>query len=160
MVALSVAILLLAVFGLMYVRVPVLIWTVVVGVVLVGLSITGYLNVGFLIICWILYIAVVLFTNLNQYRQRYFSKPLIEFLQKRMPSISESERDAIEAGNVWWEKELFCGRPEWKKLLRNPKPTLTPEEQSFLDNEVETLCRMINEWQVIHVDHNLSPEVW
>jgi len=160
MVALSVAILLLAVFGLIYVRVPVLIWTVVVGVVLVGLSLTGYLNVGFLIVCWILYIAVVLFTNLHQYRQRYFSKPLIEFLQKRMPSISESERDAIEAGNVWWEKELFCGRPQWKKLLRNPKPTLTPEEQSFIDNEVETLCRLINEWQVIHVDQNLSPEVW
>ncbi len=160
MVALNVAILLFTVFGLMYIRVPVLIWTVLIGVVLVGVSIAGKLNIVFLIFCWIFYLAAVLFANLHQYRQRYFSKPLIEFLQKRMPVISESERDAIEAGNVWWEKELFCGRPQWKKLLRNPKPTLTPDEQSFLDNEVETLCGMINDWQVIHVDQNLSPEVW
>ncbi len=160
MVALNVAILMLTVFGLMYARAPALIWTVTIGVVLVGVSIAGKLNIVFLFFCWILYIAAVLFVYLHQYRQRYFSKPLIEFLQKRMPSISESERDAIEAGNVWWEKELFCGRPQWKKLLHNPKPTLTPEEQSFLNNEVETLCSMINEWKVFHEDKDLSPEVW
>lgn len=160
MVALSIAILLAAVFGLVYVRAPVLIWTVVVGVVLIVLSILGHLDYAFLGCCWILYLLVVLFTNLHQLRVRYFSKPLIEFLQKRMPVISASERDAIEAGNVWWEKELFCGRPQWKQLLNYPKPVLTAEEQAFLDNEVETLCSMINDWQVIHVDQNLSPEVW
>lgn len=160
MVALSVAILLLTVFGLIYVRVPVLIWTLIIGIVLVGLSIIGKLGIVFLAFCWVLYLFAALFANLNQYRERYFSKPLIEFLQKRMPSISESERDAIEAGHVWWEKELFCGRPRWKTLLNNPKPTLTPAEQAFLDNEVETLCSMINDWQVMHVDHDLSPEVW
>lgn len=160
MAALSVAILLGVVLGLLYIRVPILIWTIVIGVVLVGISLTGKLNIFFLLLCWLLYVLAVLFTHLTKYRRRYFSKPLIDYLQKRMPSISESERDAIEAGDVWWEKELFCGRPHWKKLLKNPKPQLTAEEQTFLDNEVETLCSMINDWQVINDDKDLPPEVW
>lgn len=160
MVALNIAILLIVVFGLAYIRVPVLIWTIIIGVVLLGLTIVGSLNHWFLALCWLLYISAALFANLKKTRQQYFTNPIVQVLQKRMPSINQSERDAIEAGNVWWEKELFCGRPQWKKLLAYPQPTLSQVEQSFLDNQVETLCDMINDWQVMTVDQNLPDEVW
>lgn len=160
MVALSIAILLIVVFGLAYIRVSILLWTIVIGAVLLGLTSIGILNYLFLGICWLLYLAVALFANLTNLRQRYFTKPVVRILQKRMPPINDSERDAIEAGNVWWEKDLFCGRPDWKKLLAIPQPKLSQEEQSFLDNQVETLCNMINDWQVLNVDRNLPEEVW
>ena len=100
------------------------------------------------------------FANLHQLRQRYIVRPALNWLQEQMPSISETEREAIEAGNTWWEKELFCGRPAWKKLFQIPRPTLTQEEQHFIDHQVETLCSMLNDWDIIFKRHDLPEEVW
>jgi len=156
---LQIAILLAIVFSMAYMRVPKLIWTVIVGIVLIALSIIGTLGFIFLTIAWLLYFAIAGFANLKTLRKRYFTVPLVHALQKRMPPISASERDAIEAGDVFWEKELFCGRPRWKKLLQMPVPSLSPEEQAFLDNQVEILCDKINDWDVIQA-RDLSKEVW
>ncbi len=160
MAFLDVVILLLTVFSLIYMRAPVLIWTLVVGAVLIFMSVFGFLGLIVGGIAWLLYLVAVLFANLKQLRQRYFTKPLVKVMQKRMPAISETEREAIEAGDVWIEKNLFCGRPQWKKFLAIPKPTLSPDEQAFLDHQVEKLCGMLNEWEIVHEKHNMSPEVW
>jgi acyl-CoA dehydrogenase len=85
---------------------------------------------------------------------------MLQRIRKQLPSISDTEREAIAAGNTWWEKELFCGRPDWQKLLSTPEPKLTDEEQDFINNQVETLCRMLNDWQIVHEDADLPPEVW
>ncbi|WP_417934138.1 hypothetical protein, partial [Enterobacter cloacae complex sp.6730515] len=61
-----------------------------------------------------------------------------------MPSISTTEQEALEAGTSWWEKELFMGAPDWSQFEKYPYPTLSPEEQSFIDNEVEVLCSMLD----------------
>lgn len=81
-------------------------------------------------------------------------------LQKKLPPISNTEREAIEAGNTWWEKELFCGRPDWKKLLAYPKPVLTVDEQAFLDHQVNQLCEMLDDWKIVNDEHNLPENVW
>ena len=52
------------------------------------------------------------------------------------------------------------GAPDWKKFDAYPYPTLSEEEQSFLDNEVEQLCSMLNEWEIHHHLKDLPPEVW
>lgn len=152
--------LLFLVFATLYMRAPVIVWTIAIGIALILVTFSAKLSTGFLLISWFIYILAILFISLKTYRLRYFTQPLIRFLQKRMPPISNAEREAIEAGDVWWEKDLFCGRPPWKKLLAIPQPTLTDEEQSFLNNEVNTLCHMINDWQIVNDDHNLSQEVW
>jgi acyl-CoA dehydrogenase len=77
-----------------------------------------------------------------------------------LPRISQTERDALEAGNVWWEGELFSGRPEWQKLLRLAPPTLTDEERAFLDGPTDELCRMLDDWEITHVLADLSEETW
>ena len=74
--------------------------------------------------------------------------------------MSETERDALEAGSVWWEGELFSGAPDWKKLLSQPVPKLTEEEQAFLDGPCEEVCKLTHEWEVSHERADLTPEVW
>jgi acyl-CoA dehydrogenase len=74
--------------------------------------------------------------------------------------MSQTEREAIEAGTVWWDADLFSGRPDWRKLLEAPQPRLTPEEQRFLDNECEELCGMVTDWETTHVYRDLPQHVW
>ena len=77
-----------------------------------------------------------------------------------LPQISATEQEAIDAGTVWWDGELFSGRPDWNKLLAFPKAELSREEQSFVDNEVEQLCAMIDDWDITHNRADLPSEVW
>lgn len=160
MAALDVVILLIAAFGVAYFRVPVIGWTLIIGAVLLLITILGKLDFVFLTLCWALFIVAALFANLQQLRIKYFTKPLVTGLRKKMPPISDTEREAIEAGNVWWEKDLFCGTPDWKKFLAIPRPQLTDEEQNFIDNQVESLCRMLDDWNILQKDKNLPKAVW
>ncbi len=79
-------------------------------------------------------------------RQRLLTAPLFRAFAKALPLMSQTEREALEAGTVWWEAELFRGNPDWSKLLATPWPKLTAEEQAFLDNETEELCRLVDDW--------------
>lgn len=93
-------------------------------------------------------------------RRPLLSKPILNTFKKILPAMSQTERDALEAGTVWWEGELFSGRPDWNKLHAYPKPQLTAEEQRFLDNQVATVCSMIDDWEISHQDGDLPQEVW
>ncbi|MBK8742371.1 MAG: acyl-CoA dehydrogenase [Betaproteobacteria bacterium] len=93
-------------------------------------------------------------------RRWLYSGPVLTFYRKILPPMSETERDALEAGTVWWDGDLFSGRPDWNKLLATRPPHLTAEEQAFLDNDTGQLCAMIDEWKVITEWHDLPPSVW
>ena len=88
------------------------------------------------------------------------SRPLLKVFRNILPQVSQTEQEALDAGTVWWDGELFSGNPHWNKLLALPKPVLSAEEQTFLDNEVEQLCAMIDDWDVTHVRNDLSPQAW
>ncbi len=77
-----------------------------------------------------------------------------------MPVISSTERDALEAGGVWWDGELFSGMPDWQKLLDFPAARISAEEQAFLDGSVEQLCGMLDDHRICNVDKDLTPETW
>src|SRR6056297_21151 len=76
-----------------------------------------------------------------------------------LPQISETEKTAIEAGTVCVYGELFSGKPDFKRLLREAYPGLTPEEQAFLDGPVEEVCRITDDWEV-QQRKDLPDEVW
>src|SRR5690606_29301339 len=97
---------------------------------------------------------------LPQIRLPFISTPLLGFYTRILPPLSETERSAIEAGTVGFEGELFSGRPDWQVLLDQPAPTLTADEQAFLDGPVEELCRMTDDWDITHVRADLPPEMW
>ncbi len=93
-------------------------------------------------------------------RRKLISDALLSVFRKVMPPMSQTEREAIEAGTVWWDGDLFSGRPDWSKLLAVPQPKLTAAEQHFLDHDCEEVCAMVTEWETMHVHRDLPPQVW
>jgi acyl-CoA dehydrogenase len=93
-------------------------------------------------------------------RRTVLTGPGYRLVKTILPRVSRTEQEALDAGTVGWDAELFSGRPDWKKLLGVRKPTLTAEEQAFLDGPVEELCAMLNDWDIRHNRADLPPEVW
>jgi acyl-CoA dehydrogenase len=98
--------------------------------------------------------------NIPALRRKLISNPVLSLFRTVLPPMSQTERDAIEAGTVWWDGELFSGCPDWAHLLAMPRPKLTAEEQRFLDHECEELCSMVSDWETTHVYRDLPPAVW
>jgi len=92
-------------------------------------------------------------------RRALVTAPIFRAFRGALPSMSQTEKDALEAGTVWWEGELFAGKPDWAKLLAYPWPTLTDEERAFLDHETAELCRLTDDWTASQ-RQDLSPAVW
>jgi acyl-CoA dehydrogenase len=93
-------------------------------------------------------------------RRHIFSNFIMRIFRKILPQISQTEQEALDAGTVWWEGDLFSGKPDWHKLLAYPKPVLSPEEKAFLEGPVEHLCAMLDEWHITHERYDLPPQAW
>jgi acyl-CoA dehydrogenase len=98
--------------------------------------------------------------NLRPLRKALISRPFLKAYLRMLPTMSSTERDALEAGGVWWDGELFTGKPDWDKLLGTPPARLTPEEQAFIDGPVEQLCAMVEDFDITHRRADLPPEAW
>ncbi|MDC9588510.1 acyl-CoA dehydrogenase FadE [Xenorhabdus sp. XENO-10] len=111
---------------------------------------------------WLLLpLAIVLFPLVfTPIRISLFSAPGLKAFRRVMPSMSTTEKEAIDAGTTWWEGDLFRGNPDWQKLHNYPKPQLSAEEQAFIDGPVEEACRMANDFQITHELADLPPELW
>jgi acyl-CoA dehydrogenase len=96
----------------------------------------------------------------QSFRRDSLTGPIFAWARKALPTMSDTEREALEAGDVWWDGELFTGNPDWSKLLATPVASLTPEEQAFLDGPAEELCRMLDDWRINWELRDLPPEVW
>ncbi|MEZ0605405.1 acyl-CoA dehydrogenase [Paraburkholderia sp. IW21] len=108
----------------------------------------------------ILFVLPALVLTLTPLRRAWLTKRVLDIFRKILPEMSPTERDAIEAGTVWWDAELFSGRPHWDTLLGYGPATLSAEEQSFLDVECEHLCDLANDWETTMVWQDLSPKTW
>jgi len=104
--------------------------------------------------------AIVVVTGVPFLRRRLVSLPVLIVFRKILPQVSATEQEALDAGTVWWDGDLFSGTPDWYKLIHLPKPELTEDEEYFLEHEVEQLCAMVDDWEVTHVRQDLSPEAW
>ncbi len=109
---------------------------------------------------WILAVLVLLPLNLKPIRRPLISRPILAWFRTVQPPLSATERIALEAGNTWWDADLFSGRPDFSKLLATRLPKLTAEEQAFLDGPVEELCRVLDDWQITSELDDLPPEAW
>ncbi|WP_274423057.1 acyl-CoA dehydrogenase [Chelativorans sp. YIM 93263] len=93
-------------------------------------------------------------------RRDNLTSPLYRWASRIMPPISETEREAIGAGTVWWDGALFSGNPDWDKLLAVPPARLSEEEQAFMDGPVRELCAMVDDWTLNWRDRDLPKPVW
>lgn len=96
----------------------------------------------------------------HDWRLRWISAPILKLFRRISPRMSQTEREALDAGSVWWDGELFSGKPRWRKLRKLQLPGLSEEEQAFLDGPVNQLCEMLNDWQITHERQDLPPEIW
>jgi acyl-CoA dehydrogenase len=93
-------------------------------------------------------------------RRSLVTRPIYAWAAGVMPALSQTEREAIEAGDVWWDGALFTGDPDWNELLAFPKPILSEAEQAFMAGPVEQLCAMLDDWEMTWETRDLSPEAW
>ena len=150
----------LSLVGLAYLGAPLWAWTLM-GMLSLGIAHTDLSSTSLSL--WIygsLLLAIFLVLWWPSLRRRFLIKPLFHYLQGVMPPMSATEREAIKAGDVWIEADLFQGRMQWDALLKLPKPTLREDELAFLKGPVESLCGLFEEWDVMQNTFNLPEVVW
>ncbi len=108
----------------------------------------------------IVLVVLLVILGVESLRKSLITGPVFKLFKKVLPPLSSTEREAMESGSVWWEGELFAGKPDWQKMHNYPKPTLSEEEQSFVDNQLQTLLGMLDDFKIVHEDKDLPKEVW
>jgi acyl-CoA dehydrogenase len=112
-------------------------WTAVTGVGIAALTFAGNISQPLIIVLWIVFAIGALLFNRSPIRRAVVSAPLLALFRKILPHVSQTEQEALDAGTVWWDGDLFSGNPDWNKLLAFPKPTLTADEEAFVDGTVD-----------------------
>ncbi len=149
----------LAVVYFAYRRLPLLIYTLAFTLLLAAYMRFGNPGGIWQGALWLM-LALLWLCNVRPLRKALISRPFLRAYLRLLPKMSGTEREALEAGTVWWDGELFSGNPDWSKLRANPPPRLSAEEQAFLDGPCEELCRMLDDFDITHRRGDLSPEVW
>lgn len=150
---------LLVVFGgLAYTRTSLYFWVMSAVLVTAGYAVSDTVGLLATLLAGAL-AAMLIFVCIIPLRRRFISNPLFHWFKKALPNLSATEQQALDAGTVWWDAELFSGKPDWRILLNAPKPGLSEQEQAFLDGPVEELVAMLDPWE-IELDRNLPPSAW
>jgi acyl-CoA dehydrogenase len=147
------AVMAIVMISLIYFGVPLWIFS---GLILLGAWALG--------VSWVVFnslVVILALVSIPIIRKYIISLPVFKLIKafNILPKISQTERTAIDAGTVWVDAELFSGKPNFKTLMSQPYPGLTPEEQAFLEGPCETLCQMVNDWEV-YQNQGFSKEVW
>ncbi|MDJ0657418.1 MAG: acyl-CoA dehydrogenase [Xanthomonadales bacterium] len=143
-----------------FLRVSLRSWTIAAAATLAAFTLFGSVSPGGLVLAWALFAVVAAPLNHAPWRRNYITKPVLKTYKKLAPTLSDTESIALEAGTVGWEGELFAGKPDFRKLLKQPRPELSTEEQAFMDGPVDELCSMIDDWDITHNRADLPPEMW
>jgi len=144
---------------LAYRRVDLKTSTAALGAILVAYTVLSDGATLWIIALWLGFAALAIL-NVESLRREHITTRILDVFRGMLPSLSKTERDALEAGSVWWEGELFSGIPDWLKLTELPAPALTEEEQAFLDGPTEDLCRLLNDWEITHELLDMPENVW
>ncbi len=145
---------------LLYRGVRLITFTAVTGAVLLALFGAGVLGANGLAVAVAVFLPLALVLNVRALRQRVLTRFIFGPFRAALPEMNSTEREALEAGDVWWEAEMFRGRPDWQQLHDFQQTELTDEERSFLENETEELCRMLDDWKITFEQRDLPEEVW
>jgi acyl-CoA dehydrogenase len=148
-----------AILWLAYSRRSLLTATLTLGALLAAYTVLGAGPPWWKAVLWLAFAPLALL-NARPLRVRFLTRPFLRTYKRLLPPMSSTEREALEAGTVWWDGELFTGSPDWKKLLDAAPPKLSAEEKAFLEGPCEELCRMLDEWDTTHRRADLAPDVW
>lgn len=145
---------------LIFNRAPLWLSTAAIAAYLVLLSVAGDHPWLWNVPLWVIFLGIAIPLNVPALRRSVLTKRVFTWFRSTLPSLSATETAALEAGTVWWDADLFTGRPNWQKLLAYPVSRLSEEERAFLDGPVEELCRLVDDWDVTHNRLDLPPQAW
>lgn len=137
--------------------------TYATGAILAGLLVTTIfspITLWLIVPAWLILIPVATVLNVPEYRNKFVLNPIYEFFKKSIPTMSDTEKQAIDSGTVGWDGELFSGRPDWHKMTQFPAPSLTAEEQAFINGPVKELCELATDWDICEKYRDLPPQAW
>ena len=150
----------LAALFLMFFEAPGLVWATVISLWIGFGFASDICDVAMTLVLFATFPLPAIVLACKPLRRALISPHILDIFKRVLPKISDTERDALEAGTIWWDADLFTGKPDWNKLLSFPRPLLTDDEQSFLDTEVTQLCEMVEDWQTTEAWQDLSPQAW
>ncbi|HLF67313.1 MAG TPA: acyl-CoA dehydrogenase family protein, partial [Gammaproteobacteria bacterium] len=133
---------------LSYQRASLSVFTLSSLVLLIFFSLFYAVGIHDFLIYALVFLCVALPLNVKAIRKQLFSRLILKLFKQHMPTISATEKAAIEAGHIWWEAALFTGMPDFNQLRAYPKPELSLEEKEFIQNEVRQLCDMTDDWLI------------
>ena len=145
---------------LAYFQLPVLYWTAAGGMFTWYFTVFASTGAVTNTVLGTLFVAIAAILNIPALRRALVTNRVLAVFRRILPDMSPTEREAIDAGTVWWDGDLFSGKPDWDKLLSIRAPKLTPEEQAFVDGPCEELCAMTHDWEITHERYDLPPKVW
>ncbi|WP_028080146.1 acyl-CoA dehydrogenase [Solimonas soli] len=160
MTTLIIVLALLTAWILAFVGAPLLLWTIGAAVLIAALGLAGSIGATAVLMTGIVFVVAALLLNVLPLRRAVLSGWIFAIFKKVQPEMSSTEREVLESGDVWWEAEMFRGRPDWQKLLSFQYTRLTAEEQSFLDNECEALCKLCDDWKIEYEAKDLPKAAW
>ena len=146
------------IFG--YFGLPIFWWTIAAALLGWYLSVIADFGPVTNVVLATVFVVIAAVLNISVIRRKIVSDRILAIYRRILPDMSQTEKEAIDAGTVWWDADLFSGKPDWNKLLATPAPQLSAEEQAFLDGPVEELCAMCNDWEITHERLDLPPHVW
>lgn len=134
--------------------------TLLKSTVALGILLLAYSSQNFNEFLWIVYLLIFIPLNLPFIRCQIITRPIFKWMQTVLPEISKTEQEALEAGNIWWDAQLFSGNLDWQVLLNLPAAKLSATEQAFINGPVETLCTMLDDWDITHNKQDLPKSAW
>ncbi len=156
----SVIVLILPLLILLAVSCPMIVLWPLYAVIILAVDYYGALGLLISSTISVLWIGVGTLYFIPTWRKRLVVSKLLAYIRISFPHMSRTEKEAIEAGDIWWEAEFFKGKPNWETLFSYQTPTLTSKEQAFIDNQVIQLCKMTHNWQILNDLRDLPPEIW
>jgi acyl-CoA dehydrogenase len=154
-VATAVVLILLA-----YFQAPILAWAIATGLMLATWAAAMQFSAQTNAVLFFVFLFVAPVLCVPALRRRLVSDHVLAIFRRILPDMTQTEKDAIDAGTVWWDADLFSGKPDWNKMLAIPAPKLSAEEQAFVDGPCEEVCAMTDDWEVTHERYDLPPRVW
>lgn len=143
-----------------YFNAPAVAWLSITTVTFLYLTFFTHVSFWLMLPAWLVFIATASILNHAPWRKSYLSKPLYAYLKRALPPISKTERIALDAGDVCVDGDIFRGSPDWSAQLNEAQTKLTEEEQAFIDNEVNQLCEILNDWEIFHDYDDLPEKAW
>ncbi len=135
-------------FTLSFLRASLRVWAVALGAFLLVISYLSHFHPFWIGLDWVIFAAVFIPLLITPLRRLLLTHHILKVYRNAMPTLSETEKQALTAGTVGWTKDLFSGMPDWQILLQMKKPTLSTLEKEFLDGPTEELCTMIDNWSI------------